>query len=465
MGGLSTDATGATVVYGDNVDFSGANNPQGQVTLNGQLLIGSTALPHIRVGTLTAGTGVTITNGPGTITIALAGGGTVIETITGNDSVAESPSAGNFNIVTANATVKFLGTAATETLNFNLTNLVLGSSLPALTSGIANVGMGATALSAITSGGSNTALGSSAGLSLNTGSSNTAVGQSALVSITSGSTNVAIGNNALALLATSSSSNTALGASSLSALGGIAIRNIALGFSAGSAYTTTESSNILLGNIGVVAESNVMRLGTNGSGTGQQSSCFIAGINGITNTNALLTTINSSTSQMGVIASVNNAVLTTGTAGIPVLTSLASNGQLIIGSGSGAPAAATLTAGTGITITNAANSITIASTGSSLVLNYTNVNHAASPYTVLTTDYYLSIDSSGGVVSLLFPNAPTFKQTWIVKDRTGSASTNNISVTTVGGSVTIDGQTTYKITSNFGAIQLLANGTPTYEIY
>ena len=71
----------------------------------------------------------------------------------------------------------------------------------------------------------------------------------------------------------------------------------------------------------------------------------------------------SATNVVSGLATANNGVLTTGTSGIPVITALASNGQLIIGSGSGAPAAATLTAGTGITITNAANSITIAASG------------------------------------------------------------------------------------------------------
>jgi hypothetical protein len=169
------------------------------------------------------------------------------------------------------------------------------------------------------------------------------------------------------------------------------------------------------------------------------------------------------TATVGLVTPVDNAVLTTGTSGVPVLTALSANGQLLIGSASGIPLAANLTAGSGISITNAANSITIAA--NDFAINYTNVTHAMSPYTVLTTDYYLSVDCSGGVVSLLFPNAPTFKQRWIVKDRTGSASTNNISVTTVGGTVTIDGQTTYTIASNFGSIELLANATPTYEVF
>jgi hypothetical protein len=106
--------------------------------------------------------------------------------------------------------------------------------------------------------------------------------------------------------------------------------------------------------------------------------------------------------------------------------------------------------------------LTISGSGSSLA--YKNINHAASPYTVLSTDQYLSCDTSGGTVVLLFPNAPTAFQTWIVKDRLGDASTNNISITTVGGSETIDGLTTYAIKSNFGAVQLIYN-TANYEIY
>jgi hypothetical protein len=62
------------------------------------------------------------------------------------------------------------------------------------------------------------------------------------------------------------------------------------------------------------------------------------------------------------LATVNRAVLTTTATGIPVMIPL-TDGQLIIGSTAGAPAAANLTAGTGITITNASNSITITATG------------------------------------------------------------------------------------------------------
>ncbi len=98
------------------------------------------------------------------------------------------------------------------------------------------------------------------------------------------------------------------------------------------------------------------------------------------------------------------------------------------------------------------------------VYNYTLVDDDATPYTVLSTDYYISCDVADAALTLKFPNAPTTNRIWIVKDLQGAASTNNISITTVGGIVTIDGAATYKIASNFGSIQLLFNGT-SYEVF
>lgn len=101
---------------------------------------------------------------------------------------------------------------------------------------------------------------------------------------------------------------------------------------------------------------------------------------------------------------------------------------------------------------------------------YTNVTHDGtnpSPYTVSATDYYISCDttsSTAGTITIKLPDAPTTFRKFIIKDRTGGASANNISITTVGGAVTIDGETTYTLAGNFGSIQLLFNGT-SYEVF
>lgn len=70
MAGFDND-----VMYSTNVDFTGSFPVTGQVTMDGQLLIGAAVAPFIRANTLTAGTGIAITNGAGTITISNTGGG------------------------------------------------------------------------------------------------------------------------------------------------------------------------------------------------------------------------------------------------------------------------------------------------------------------------------------------------------------------------------------------------------
>jgi len=102
--------------------------------------------------------------------------------------------------------------------------------------------------------------------------------------------------------------------------------------------------------------------------------------------------------------------------------------------------------------------------------HYTAITHNGtnpSPYTVTAIDEYISCDttaSTAGTITVLLPNAPTTLREFTIKDRTGGASTNHIFITTVGGAVTIDGQTTYTMAGNYDSINLLFNGT-SYEIY
>lgn len=64
MAGFDNDT-----MYASNVDFSGGSPVAGQFTADGQMLIGATAAPKVRVGTLGSGTGINVVNGPGTATI------------------------------------------------------------------------------------------------------------------------------------------------------------------------------------------------------------------------------------------------------------------------------------------------------------------------------------------------------------------------------------------------------------
>lgn len=112
-----------------------------------------------------------------------------------------------------------------------------------------------------------------------------------------------------------------------------------------------------------------------------------------------------------------------------------------------------------------ANWLMLTAGGTVPTRNYTNVTFADSPYTVQSLDEFISVDTSGGPVTLLFPDSPTFKRIWTVKDRTGNASENPILITSVTAITSVDGTTTYHIRSNYAAINLIANNNPAYEIY
>lgn len=268
------------VIYADNVDFSGAFPVEPRVLADGQLLIGSTATPNIKVGTLASSNGtITITNGSGTIDLVASATG-VAQTLTGNAGVA-TPAAGNINVVTANTTVRFVGAADDLTQDFDLTNLIQGSPGTFIAGGIANVGYGSSALRDVSTGSTNTAVGYQAGRDISTSVGNTALGSTALAFASLSSSNTGIGLDSLGNLAFGLGANTAVGLSSLLNIQS-GNNNIALGVNAGNNHTLADSNNIVIGNLGATGESNTIRIGTTGSGTAQQNRIFLAAVTGVT---------------------------------------------------------------------------------------------------------------------------------------------------------------------------------------
>lgn len=191
------------------------------------------------------------------------GGSGAIDTITGNTGGAESPSSNNFNFLTANSTVKFAGTAATETLDFGIRNLILGAAPASInTSATDNVGLGRGVFTNLTTGLQNIGIGGAVLEALSTGSDNVVVGYDSATS-NNGSGNVIIGPGAFQTNATGSNS-------------------IVIGISAGALSATSDSNNIYLGHAGVGGESNTMRLGTSGTAAKEVSKAFVAGVTGVT---------------------------------------------------------------------------------------------------------------------------------------------------------------------------------------
>lgn len=406
-----------------------------------------------------------------------SGPGGFIQTLTGDVGGAVSPTAGNINILGGHD-INTVGNPGTSTITVNVNNAITlgdlavipaGSSALTATTGDVTVTAGninmpnTTALGAagvinfggnrfihkfgtnntfigenagnftltVVSATTNNALGDSALLALTTGDSNTAMGNAGLLSLTTGDNNSVFGANGLFTL-TTGRINDGLGANvGTNGFTGVTTGsfNILIGGGdigtppTGSTYTGAESSNILIQNVGVNGESNTLRIGNTGAGDQQVNRCFIAGIASV---------------DVGSVASV-----------------------VSIASGTGQLGLTTITAGTGVSVTPGANTITIAATGTTN-LTYTPVN--TTPYVVLTTDEYLGVDSSGGIRTIQLPNAPATGRVFIVKDSTGSAAGNAITVTTVGGVVLIDAAASFVMNTAYESIQVIFNGTK-YEVF
>jgi hypothetical protein len=91
----------------------------------------------------------------------------------------------------------------------------------------------------------------------------------------------------------------------------------------------------------------------------------------------------------------------------------------------------------------------------------TVVTFAMSPYAVISTDYLLEVNTTGGAITITMPAANTrIGKPLEVKDTALNASVNNISF-----SGTIEGQTPYKINSDGGALTLRPNAAASaYEV-
>jgi hypothetical protein len=141
----------------------------------------------------------------------------------------------------------------------------------------------------------NTAVGYFASYSNISGGGNTSVGDYAQSSNSAGVLNTAIGHSALSF-GVSGNLNTALGSNALQNANGS--QNIAVGSNSGSAYLGNESSNILLGNVGVAGDQGTIRIGDN-----RHTQTYVSGItsaNLASDSSAIPVVIDKATGQLGV---------------------------------------------------------------------------------------------------------------------------------------------------------------------
>lgn len=332
-----------------------------EITFNGAnsfVTNAGTAIPVDGVLNVLGDTGIETAGAGNTITISTDG--TVATTYHTDDGDA-IPVAAQLNVY-GGLNMNTAGAANVVTINLDTSILQPATTADAL-SGMYSLG---TALNAgrfmYSYGPTNTFLGGASGnLTLTIGSSinNTGIGGNSLHSLSSSANNTAVGHNSLLQVATGNGNNVGVGSGALlslvdgesnvclgSGLGAINTGdfNISIGNGAGDAYLTSESSNILIGNAGVVTENNTLRIGTQGTGNGQQNSAYMAGI------------------YAGALSTTNKVTMVDSTG--KLAGSRGTDGQILIGAtgGTGSPAWANITSTDGsILVTNGANSINLSS--------------------------------------------------------------------------------------------------------
>ncbi len=243
--------------------------------------------------------------------------------------------------------------------------------------------------------GDNVGLGSRCLQGLTSGAANDAVGADALRAVTSGSFNEAMGFNALRSLLTGSE-NLALGPADVALVG------------TGGAYTGAESHNILLSNNGVVGDNNTMRLGTDGSGTRQVDTTFIAGVRSVAVLADALPMVIDSTFQVGTgvipvtsggtgltTLTDGGVLLGSGTADVTV-TAVGTDGQELLGATGADPEFATLTSADGTIVFAVGPNTLDLITGGDVAISFpTDAGTATPALGVLTVAGGTNIATSG----------------------------------------------------------------------
>lgn len=445
MAGTSNITGLESITFTDNASFDGTERG-GAMTTNGQLWIGSTVGRHVKLGQLTSPSGtLSIGYSSPNITLDLAGGSIGIDSVavqTGTSPVVPTVA----GLLTINGAVVAAGTnpvrsdgtgantmaievqisqavAATDATkiglaNFNsaqftvdangfvstsgtgIPNTITGQSGGALspTAGNWNINGGTVVAGTsplVTSGSGSTltinaqrsqalaaADNTKIGLS-NFDSSSFAVDANGFVTLsTTGALKTLTGNSGGAISPTANNINT-LGTGSITIVGSgstlttqlTGITNHAIQIGAGTATLTQLAATATTGQI----------LQNNASADPTWSTATYPSTVAL---NAIL--YGSALNVVSGLAPVNRAVLASTSGGLPSWKAM-TDGQLIIGSSAAQPAAATLTAGTGISITNGSNSITIAtSTGG---YTWSDASGAFSP--LKENGYFITATATG----------------------------------------------------------------------
>ena len=389
----ATSVTGLTAnsfLYGNS---SGVLTATASAT-NGQLLIGNTGTAPV-AATLTAGTGVSITNGAGSISVANTG---VTSLSSGTTGLSVSASTG---AITLSGTL-VVSNGGTGQTTFGVGSLLLGNGTTALNS-LADVAVG----SVLTSG----------GVGVNptwTAFTSNATASTVMSRDTSANTRV---NNLIqgyTTTATAASTTTLSVASTrLQYFTGTTTQTVRLPVTTtlvnGQRYQIVNTSTGTL----TIQTGGAAAITTVPANTTYLFTCISNASDVAASWNFTLPAVGTTGTSLTLTGLTANSFLYSGTGGLLTTTAAPTNGQLLIGSTGAAPVAATLTAGTGILVTNGAGSISIANTGVTSLSTGTTGLSVSGSTGAITLSGTLVVSNGGtgqttfGVGSLLLGNGTT----------------------------------------------------------
>lgn len=468
MAGNSSVTGLETVTFTDNMSFDGTKRG-GAMTTNGELFIGSTSLPHVRKGSITSPLGtLSIGYSAPNITLDLNGGGQSVQHLTGDTGGQLNPTANNFNIYgkKAGSVVQVMevdGTVSTlsvENRTWQTQYVVDTVTTPGLRGTFSSI------QAAINQG---VADGKSINDPINifvrsgvTDSTNITFPASVSVNITGD------------IYAQPTVSGTiTFTSTSYGTFNNVIISN---------AITLSSPNQISFSNCGLIG-------GTFTGGSPSFTNCFMAGdityTGNPTFTNCQFASLGKVLIGTAGLATLINCsmyqVNLSSTSGIRAINcTWISSVTSITGSGNGTIRLYNCTLGTlGI---DGAFSVYISQVGTyegftgnllentgNKYLNATirgNLNvilKTATDYTVLKTDQYIGVTSTASARIITLPNTGSSAligssgQIWTIKDESGGAGTNNITITPNGG--TIDGSATFVINQNYGSADVMFDGT------
>lgn len=445
------------------------------------------------------------TNGAGGITMS-AGTGGILPTTSGKFTVISTDNAAQAIELHANGgvteTIRLRADQGTSATSLDLLSDVGGITL--------NAGLASASAINITSsavGGGWTLNSGTAGVTLtNTGKLSLAAAAASDITVT-GAFNLTLASTLGRVIATSgiaasnaitlTASNAAGGFSLTSGTGGVTLTNTgALSLQGSGAsnitiatgdFSLTDTANSIIITAGE-AVADAIQLTTSNAAGGLTASLGTGGLIATTTgaisldgqtashlkvTGAADLTLQSTAGAINVISGEANAdsinitsgggmnIVATGAAAKDIIVTN-TNGSMTLTAGENVSDAFNLTASgaaSGMTLTAGTSGLTFASGQN---VKVTSVATAATPYAVLGTDYFITTDTTGGVLTLTLPAAPATGRTLIVYDGAGQAAT--------GGAVTINGNgkniaaagtsaATKTISTAYGSYQLTYNGT------